>query len=140
MKSVFIIDDHDVFRDGLKLILEEIPGIRVCGECGSGEAFLYEIFTLKPDAVLMDFHLHAHSSISLTKAFNHIQPRPKIILMTMSDEKRYQQDALAVRHILDVGGSLDLGLRPKGDDTLSDTEVVDQYYLADRFNIDLNRD
>ncbi len=95
MKSVFIIDDHDVFRDGLKLILEEIPGIRVCGACGSGDAFLYEIFTLKPDAVLMDFHLHAHSSISLTKAFNQIQPRPKIILMTMSDEKRYQQDALA---------------------------------------------
>lgn len=95
MKSVFIIDDHDVFRDGLKLMLEKIPGIRVCGECGSGDACLYEIFTLKPDAVLMDFHLHAHSSIGLTKAFNHIQPRPVIILMTMSEGKRYQQDALA---------------------------------------------
>jgi pilus assembly protein CpaB len=50
------------------------------------------------------------------------------------------QDALAVRHILDVGGSLDLGLRPRDDDTVSETEVVDQFYLADRFNIDLNRD
>lgn len=50
------------------------------------------------------------------------------------------QDALAVRHILDVGGSLDLGLRPRADETVSETEVVDQYYLADRYNIDLNRD
>lgn len=50
------------------------------------------------------------------------------------------QDALAVRHILDVGGSLDLGLRPRGDETLSETEAVDQFYLADRYNIDLNRD
>ncbi len=50
------------------------------------------------------------------------------------------QDALAVRHVLDVGGLLDLGLRPRGDETLSETEVVDQFYLADRFNIDLNRD
>jgi pilus assembly protein CpaB len=50
------------------------------------------------------------------------------------------QDAMTVRHILDVGGSLDLALRPTGDESLPDTEVVDQRYLADRFNIDLNQD
>jgi pilus assembly protein CpaB len=50
------------------------------------------------------------------------------------------QDAMTVRHILDVGGSIDLALRPTGDESLPDTEVVDQRYLADRFNIDLNQD
>jgi pilus assembly protein CpaB len=50
------------------------------------------------------------------------------------------QDAMTIRHILDVGGSLDLALRPKGDESLPDTEVVDQRYLADRYNIDLNQD
>lgn len=50
------------------------------------------------------------------------------------------QDALTIRHILDVGGALDLALRPKGDESMADTEVVDEFYLADRFNIDLNRD
>jgi pilus assembly protein CpaB len=52
----------------------------------------------------------------------------------------HPQDSLAVIHILSVGGTLDLGLRPRGDETLTDTEVVDQFYLADRYNIDLNRD
>ena len=50
------------------------------------------------------------------------------------------QDAMAVRHILDVGGKIDLALRPTGDESIPQTEVVDQRYLADRFNIDLNQD
>jgi pilus assembly protein CpaB len=50
------------------------------------------------------------------------------------------QDALTIRHILDVGGALDLALRPQGDESTADTEVVDEFYLADRYNIDLNRD
>jgi pilus assembly protein CpaB len=50
------------------------------------------------------------------------------------------QDALTIRHILDVGGQMDLALRPQGDETMPETEVVDEFYLADRYNIDLNRD
>jgi len=49
------------------------------------------------------------------------------------------QDALAIQHIRDVGGALDLALRPKGDESVISTEAVDQIYLADRYNIDLNR-
>jgi pilus assembly protein CpaB len=50
------------------------------------------------------------------------------------------QDALTIRHILDVGGKLDLALRPTGDESRPTTEVVDERYLADRYNIDLNQD
>ena len=50
------------------------------------------------------------------------------------------QDALTIRHILDVGGKIDLALRPTGDESLPVTEVVDERYLADRYNIDLNQD
>jgi pilus assembly protein CpaB len=50
------------------------------------------------------------------------------------------QDAMTIRHILDVGGTLDLALRPKGDKSLPDTDVVDEKYLANRYNIDLNQD
>ena len=50
------------------------------------------------------------------------------------------QDAMTVRHILDVGGTIDLALRPTGDESIPETEVVDERYLADRYNIDLNQD
>lgn len=49
------------------------------------------------------------------------------------------QDALTIRHILDVGGQLDLALRGPGDDSTVDVQPVDQFYLADRYNIDLVR-
>lgn len=49
------------------------------------------------------------------------------------------QDALAIRHILDVGGELDLAVRAPGDDTVADVVAVDQFYLADRYNIQLVR-
>ncbi|MEZ4673554.1 MAG: Flp pilus assembly protein CpaB [Caldilineaceae bacterium] len=49
------------------------------------------------------------------------------------------QDALAIRHILDVGGELDLAVRAPGDDTIADVVAVDQFYLADRYNIKLQR-
>ena len=50
------------------------------------------------------------------------------------------QDAMTIRHILDVGGKIDLALRPMGDESMPVTEVVDERYLADRFSIDLNQD
>jgi len=49
------------------------------------------------------------------------------------------QDALTIRHILDVGGELDLALRGPEDDTVTPIEPVDQFYLADRYNIQLIR-
>ena len=49
------------------------------------------------------------------------------------------QDALTVRHILDDGGLLDLAVRGPEDDSVADTVVVDQYYLAERYQIELSR-
>lgn len=49
------------------------------------------------------------------------------------------QDALTIRHILDVGGQLDLALRGPDDESTVEVQPVDQFYLADRYKIDLVR-
>ncbi len=49
------------------------------------------------------------------------------------------QDALTIRHVLDIGGVLDIALRAPDDESLPDTVPVDQVYLADRYQIDLAR-
>ncbi len=49
------------------------------------------------------------------------------------------QDALAIRHVLDIGGVLDIALRAPDDASLPDTVPVDQVYMADRYQIDLAR-
>ena len=49
------------------------------------------------------------------------------------------QDALTIRHVLDVGGQLDLALRAPGDDSVQESVAVDQFYLAERYQINLVR-
>lgn len=49
------------------------------------------------------------------------------------------QDALTVRHVLDIDGLLDLALRAPDDDSAFDSEAVDQFYLAQRYKLNLNR-
>lgn len=49
------------------------------------------------------------------------------------------QDALTIRHILDVGGELDLALRGPDDESVADVKPVDQFYLAERYKIELVR-
>ena len=49
------------------------------------------------------------------------------------------QDALTIRHILDVGGQLDLALRGPDDESITDIEPVDQFYLIERYGIGANR-
>ena len=49
------------------------------------------------------------------------------------------QDALAIRHILDVNGAIDLALRAPNDDSIIDTKPVDQFYLAERYQIETRR-
>ena len=49
------------------------------------------------------------------------------------------QDALVIQHVLNVGGKLDLALRATQDESVTETDPVDQFYLANRYRIDLNR-
>lgn len=53
--SVFVLEDHDVTRKGIRLILEESPAIQVVGEAENVEAGLDLILSLRPDVVVSDF-------------------------------------------------------------------------------------
>jgi DNA-binding NarL/FixJ family response regulator len=48
----------------------------------------------KPDVILMDLHLQQNDIFRLTSAFSHIDPPPAIILLSMSDERKYHEGAL----------------------------------------------
>jgi pilus assembly protein CpaB len=71
-------------------------------------------------------------------------PRGGVFSTTTVDEPSIllaveSQDALTIRHVLDIGGVLDIALRAVGDGSLAVTEPVDQPYLATRYNIRVKR-
>ncbi|MEW6711695.1 MAG: response regulator transcription factor [Candidatus Riflebacteria bacterium] len=88
--GIGIVDDHDLFRDGLKLVLANIPGFRIEFEAKDGESFLKILESCQPDIVLMDINLPGNNGIEITREAVSRFPLLKIIALTMySDHVHY---------------------------------------------------
>lgn len=84
MTKVFIVDDHALFRSGLRLILERADGITVVGEAESGEEALRVVKRLEPDLVLMDLQMpHGMGGIEATRRLVRLLPSCRVIALTM---------------------------------------------------------
>lgn len=105
MIRVFLIDDHAMVRDGIKLILTRDPGLQVVGEAGSGEEALPMLRQLRPDVVLCDFHLPGLSGLEITERLARAAPGARLIMVSVL------ADGPMPRRVLEAGahGYLDKG-------------------------------
>jgi NarL family two-component system response regulator LiaR len=87
---VIIVDDHPVFREGLRQCLEARKTIRVLATAGSAEELWRAIRTHgRPQLVLMDVELPGESGIELTRALHEKQPEVRVVMLTaFSDAER----------------------------------------------------
>lgn len=88
MISVFIVDDHQIFRDGLKLLFENTQDIQVVGEAQSGGEALEKLAGLAPDLVLMDIQLPDTNGIEITRELKAKTPNLNVLMLTMFDDDR----------------------------------------------------
>ncbi len=86
MTRIFIVDDHDLMRSGLKNILLTVPDFELVGEASTGEDALLQIRKLKPDMVLMDVELPGLSGIETTERLLKILPRTRVVVLTAHSE------------------------------------------------------
>lgn len=84
MTSVVIIDDHAVFRDGLRLLLET-AGMTVVGE-GARVSDVAELMTREPDVVLMDIGLPDGDGVEATRAILSTAPGARVLMLTMYND------------------------------------------------------
>ena len=87
--KVFIVDDHDIFRDGIKLLLSSGNIAAIIGEAANGQEFLDVIDTVKPDVVLMDIAMPVLDGVETTKKAHEKYPDLKILALTMFGEEKY---------------------------------------------------
>jgi DNA-binding NarL/FixJ family response regulator len=100
---VFLTDDHTVVREGLRLLINAQPDMRVVGEAGEGRT---AVETLRqnygenpPDVVLMDLSMPGWSGIETTARIREEWPAIKVLALTMHEDRAY------LRGVLEAGAS-----------------------------------
>jgi|TARA_Y200000002_G_scaffold206281_1_gene170165 two-component system invasion response regulator UvrY len=83
--KVIIVDDHDLVRTGIKMMLSDVQGIKVIGEASSGEDAVMLAKTSQPDVVLMDVRMPGIGGIEATKKLLRVSPDSRILAVTVCD-------------------------------------------------------
>ena len=109
--NIVIVDDHELFRDGLKFFLTQVSGMKIVGEAANGADFLKLLKKVKPDMVLMDIAMPVMDGIEATRQAIKYFPELKIVALTgFGDEEYYTKmiQAGAVGFILKHAGKEDI--------------------------------
>ncbi len=84
---VLISDDHDLFRKGLRMVLEAEDDIEVVAEAADGQQAVARVEELATDVVLMDVRMPRMGGIDATRTIRQLFPSTRIIVLTVSDEQ-----------------------------------------------------
>ncbi|MCE7082381.1 response regulator transcription factor [Streptomyces sp. ST2-7A] len=91
---VLVVDDHELFRRGLEIVLAHEPDILVVGEAGDGAEAVEKAADLLPDIVLMDVRMPRRGGIEACTSIKEVAPSARIIMLTISDEEADLYEAI----------------------------------------------
>jgi DNA-binding NarL/FixJ family response regulator len=93
-RTVFIVDDHPIVRQGLALLIDREPDLEVCGDAEEANSALRLIDMMRPDLVIVDISLDGPDGLDLLKNIRTRDPRLPVLMLSMLDEGIYAERAL----------------------------------------------
>lgn len=91
---VLVVDDHTMFREALRLMLEKDPGIEVVGEAGDGSQVGALVTRLAPDVVVMDVSMPTVNGIEATRGLLAVHPQLRVVALSAFGYKRFVMEML----------------------------------------------
>lgn len=93
--KIVLVDDHQMFREGLKFVLTQIPGFEVIGTASNGQEYLKLLEQLLPDVVLMDIGMPVMDGIEATEKTSAEYPGINVIALSMFSDQEYYHKMVA---------------------------------------------
>jgi DNA-binding NarL/FixJ family response regulator len=93
-RTIFIVDDHPIVRQGLALLINREPDLTVCGDAEEAGSALRRIEEIKPDLVVVDISLNGPDGLDLLKNIRARDPHLPVLILSMLDESLYAERAL----------------------------------------------
>ena len=90
---VLLVDDHDLFRTGLRNLLEE-QGLDIVGEAATGAEAVAHVREITPDVVVMDLNMPSMGGVEATRHIAEVSPLTRVVMLTISDEDSDVTDAI----------------------------------------------
>lgn len=91
---IVIADDHPIFREGLKKIIERDTGLQVVGEAENGDLALEQITTLRPEVAVLDLDMPVKDGFAVVRALQEAKQSVKLIILTMHNSEAIFHSAL----------------------------------------------
>lgn len=94
--KIFLIEDHELVRQGIKALLEGEPDIMVTGEASNGEEALQKLKTESPDVLLVDMNMPVMNGMEFTRMVRQSHPHLKVLILSMHDHESYLLEMLSM--------------------------------------------
>jgi DNA-binding NarL/FixJ family response regulator len=91
---ILLADDHDILRQGLKLLLEAQPDLHVVGEARTGRSTVEQVTALQPDIVVLDISMPDMDGLEACQHIRHQHPTIQVLILTMHESEEYFLQAL----------------------------------------------
>ncbi|MCW8870977.1 MAG: response regulator [Proteobacteria bacterium] len=122
--KLLLVDDHDIVRTGIKMVIEKMADIKIIGEATNGQQAIDMAQDLKPDVVLMDINMPRISGLEATRRIAQSDPYIRIIILTIHAQNPYP------KQLLDAGAT---GYLTKGCAAEELESAIRQVYAGQRY-------
>jgi len=124
MINVMLVDDHDLVRNGIRRLLEDVSGIKVVAEAVSGEQAVKQVRNKQPDVILMDVSMPGIGGLEATRKIMQALPDIKIIAVTIHDDEPFPA------RLLEAGAS---GYLTKGCDVREIIKAIKSVFSGEQY-------